>query len=265
MPPVFGGKRQPVFSPSTGTGQDLAFWRRVFQRRGGKTCLPLPMFYRIRDMATEPLRDSPETVELLNRARAGERDSLDDLFSRHRARLERMVSVRMAEALRGRIDASDVIQETYVEAWKRLPEYLSDPGVPFFLWLRFLAGQNLAALHRHHIGTQARDPRREVRLFGGAMPEASTVALAAHLLGRVSTPSVKVARIELQLKLQDALNLLAPAEREILALRHFEQLTNAEVAREVDITEAAASKRFIRALDRLHGILSHLGLENLIQ
>src|SRR5207244_11242581 len=100
--------------------------------------------------------------------------------------------------------------------------------MPFFLWLRFLTAQRLLILHRRHLCTQARDAGREVSLYRGALPEASSAALAAQLVGHRTTPSEAAIRAEMQLRLQEALNSLDPVDREVLALRHFEQLTNAE-------------------------------------
>lgn len=211
-------------------------------------------------MSGSDIHDSNETVELLRRAGEGDPGVLDDLFSRHRERLRRMVHLRMSPALRGRVDASDVIQEAFLEASQRLRSYLSDRRMPFFLWLRFLARQRLFAIHRHHIGTKARDPRRELPLGRETLPEATSEALAARLLGQLTSPSRAAARAEMKLHLQDALDSLDPHEREILALRHFEQLSNGEAAHELGIGEAAASKRYIRALARLRGILSTLDL-----
>ena len=204
--------------------------------------------------------DSSETVELLRRAEEGDREGLDRLLSRNRERLRRMVMLRMAQGLKGRIDASDVIQEAFMEASRRLPEYLRDRSMPFFLWLRLLTSQNLIALHRFHLGTKARDPRREVSLVHGSMPEATTEALAAQLLGQLSSPSQAAVKAEMRLKLQDGLNALEAREREILALRHFEQLSNAEAARELGIKESAASKRYIRALVKLRGVLASMNM-----
>lgn len=210
-----------------------------------------------------PDADSPETAEILRLVEKGDRQALDRILSRHRPRLRRMVDLRLHQRVRGRIDASDVVQDSLLEASRRLAEYLRDPPMPFFLWLRFLTRQRLVALHRHHLGTKARDPRREVSLYGGATPEASTEALAAQLLGHRNTPSEEVARVEMQLRLQDALNGMDPIDREVLALRHFEQLGNAEAAREMGIGEAAASKRYVRALYKLRGILTHLKLDEI--
>ncbi len=207
------------------------------------------------------LKDSSETVELLRRVGDGDGEVLDGLLSKHRERLRRMIHLRMARPLQGRIDASDVIQDAFLEASQRIGDYLKKPDMPFFLWLRFITRQKLLALHRHHVGTKARDPRREVKLYGGATPEATTEALAAQLLGKHTSPSVVVARAEMQIQLQDALNQLEPIEREVLALRHFEQLSNSETAAELDISEAAASKRYIRSLAKLKGVLMHLKMD----
>lgn len=207
-------------------------------------------------MSESPLRDSVETLDLLERARSADRQAVEDLFTLHRPRLRRMVEIRIAQPLRRRLDASDVVQEAFLEAAQRLPAYLADNSMPFFLWLRFLTRQKLAALHRHHLGTKARDPRLEVALQEGTLPEPTTDALAAHLLGQLTSPSQAAAKAEMRLRLEDALNRLDPQEREILALRHFEQLSNAEAGCELGIAAPAASKRYIRALTRLKGILA---------
>jgi RNA polymerase sigma-70 factor (ECF subfamily) len=201
---------------------------------------------------------SSETNRLLQRAAAGDQASVGALLMTHRARLRRMIALRLDPRLQGRIDPSDVIQETFAEAADRLREYLGQPEAPFFLWLRYLAGQKLVTLHRHHLGVRMRDARREVSLYRGSMPEASSAALAAQLLGDEVRPSEAAIRAETKIRLQEALNSLDAIDREVLALRHFEQLSRAEVASELGISEAAASKRYIRALRRLKEILVHL-------
>jgi RNA polymerase sigma-70 factor (ECF subfamily) len=193
--------------------------------------------------------------DLLRRAGRGDAAALGDLFARHRDRLRRMVQIRLDGRLRGRIDSSDVLQETYVEVSRSLANYLRDPRLPFFLWLWFLTGRKLQALHRHYLQVQSRDVGREVSLHHGALPRASSESLAAQLLGRDTTPSRAAVRAELQLRVQEALNGMEPLDREVLALRHFEQLSNAEAARVLGLSEAAASNRFVRALRRLKTIL----------
>jgi RNA polymerase sigma-70 factor, ECF subfamily len=163
--------------------------------------------------------------------------------------------MRLDWRLHGRIDASDVIQEAYLEAARRLPGYLEEPGMPLFLWLRFLVGERLMILHRHHLGTKMRDARREVSLYRDALPEASSAALAAQLMGQHTSPTQAAVRAERMLRLQDAVNRLEPLDREILSLRHFEQLSRAETAELLGIEESAGSKRYIRALKRLKDTL----------
>jgi RNA polymerase sigma-70 factor (ECF subfamily) len=199
--------------------------------------------------------DGHDSAELLERAGDGDQRALGELFDRHRARLRRMVQIRLAQRLKSRIDPSDVLQETYLELSRSLADYLRNPVLPFFLWLRFLTGKKLQALHRHHLGVQMRDAHREISLEGGAWPQASSESLAAHLLGKLTSPSQAAMRAELRERVQEALNGMSLLDREVLALRHFEQLTNAEAAQVLGITEAGASNRFVRALQRLRSIL----------
>jgi RNA polymerase sigma-70 factor (ECF subfamily) len=199
-----------------------------------------------------------EPAEAWQRAAEGDRAALGDLLARHRDRLRLMVRLRLDQRLKGRIDPSDVLQEAYLEAFQRFDDYARDPDMPFFLWLRFLTAQRLLILHRRHLAAQARDAGRDVSLDGGAMPEASSAALAAQLVGRHTTPSQVAIRAEMQRRLQDALGGLDPVDREVLALRHFEQLTNAEAARVLGLRESAASMRYARALLRLKDVLAAL-------
>jgi RNA polymerase sigma-70 factor (ECF subfamily) len=196
-----------------------------------------------------------ETNQLLEQAAQGDPQSLGTLLAKHGDRLRRMVALRMDRRLQGRIDPSDIIQETYLEASVRLAEYLRDPSMPFFLWLRFLAGQKLVTLHRHHLGVQMRAAGQEVALCRGRLPEASSAALAAQLLGHDTRASEAAIRAELKVQVQEALNRMDPLDREVLALRHFEQLSRAEIAQVLEISEGAAGKRYIRALERLKQFL----------
>src|SRR5262249_2734877 len=127
--------------------------------------------------------------DLLMRAGRGDAAALGELFALHRDRLRRMVQVRLDQRLRGRIDPSDVLQEAYVEVSRSLANYLRNPEMPFFLWLRFLTGRKIQALHRHHLKVRGRDAGRELSLHHGALPRASSESLAAQLLGRDTTPS----------------------------------------------------------------------------
>ena len=209
--------------------------------------------------------ESSEADRLLGEAARGDPERFGALLERCRTRLRRMVALRLDPRLHGRIDPSDVIQETYLEASARLAEYLQKPTMPFFLWLRFLAGQKLVTLHRHHLGRQMRDAGREVALYRGGLPETTSAALAAQLLGQQTSPSQAAIRAERTLKLQEALNALDPMDREVLALRHFEQLSRSETAQVLGITEVATAKRYVRALKRLKVALASMpgGLEEI--
>ena len=207
-------------------------------------------------MGTLMDNNSAESAVLIERARSGDREALNTLLAQHRDRLCRMVEMRLDTRLQARLDASDVVQEAYVDVAARLEEYLRDPKLPLFLWLRLVVGERLVRLHRHHLGTQMRDAGREVSLYRGALPAASSAALAAQLLGRHTSPTQAVIRAERILRVQEALNTLDPLDREVLSLRHFEELTAAETAQVLGIEEAAAAKRYFRALKRLKEILA---------
>ncbi len=208
-------------------------------------------------MADENLHhDAPD--EALAAVQKGGRTALAGVFMEHRPRLRRMIEVRLDRRVAGRVDPSDVLQEAYLDASRRLDDYLRTPSMPLFLWLRFLTGQRLMAIHRQHLGTQKRDPRQEVNLHRGGIPRADSASLSIELLGRLTTPSRAAIRGEIQAQLEDQLRRLEPLDREILALRHYEQLSNNEAAEELGISSAAASKRYIRALERLRGVLTSI-------
>jgi len=130
-----------------------------------------------------------ETAELLRRAADGNADALGQIWTRHRERLRRMVEVRLDRRLQGRLDASDILQEAYLEVSRSLAGYLRNPAVPFFLWMRHITGMKLQALHRRHLGAKMRAAGRETSLNERPMPEASSASMACQLLGRFSTPS----------------------------------------------------------------------------
>ena len=204
------------------------------------------------------MNDDPREQELIQQASQGDGQGLQELFARYQNRLKRMVKLRLDPRVQGRVDPSDVVQDAYLESCERLADYLRDPRMPFFLWLRFLTGQKLALAHRHHLGVQARDAGREVSLFRGALPAASSAALAAHLLGKLTAPSEAAMKAELKLRIQEALNSMDAIDREVLTLRHFEQLSNSETALVLGIKETAACNRYLRAVERLRGILSNM-------
>jgi RNA polymerase sigma-70 factor (ECF subfamily) len=202
--------------------------------------------------------DRSESEQLLRQAQAGDSQALGELFERYRERLRQMVRLRLDRRLYGRIDASDVLQETYLDLSKRFPEYAANPAVPFYLWLRSLTGQRLITLHRQHLGTHMRDASQEVSLYRGALPQASSQSLANQLLGRFTSPTQAAMRAEMQIRLQESLNSMDPLDREVLVLRHFEELSNSETAELLGLHKSAASKRYRRALERLTSILSNI-------
>ena len=207
-------------------------------------------------MKQDPDGESGQPVCGIEPLRQGGQAALAETFMSHRERLRRMVDLRMDRRVAGRVDPSDVLQEAYLDASRQLDHYLADPPMSPFVWLRFLTGQRLMAIHRQHLGTQKRDARREAAMHRGPMPEADSLSLSFNLLGPVTSPSMAVIRMEMQARLHEAVEGLDPLDREILALRHYEELTNQEAAEELSITPAAASKRYIRALERLKTVLA---------
>jgi len=153
-----------------------------------------------------------------------------------------------------------VLQDAWLEISDRLGDYLADPRMPFFLWIRFITAQRLMMLHRRHIGAQKRDVRKQVSLHKGAFPSATSVALVDRLIASGTTPTQAAVQRELRLQLEEALDRMNTADREVLVLRHFEELSNVEAAAELGIENAAASKRYVRALRRLREILEECGL-----
>lgn len=182
-------------------------------------------------------------------------DDLAQIFEHFRPRLRRMVKLRLDRRLQGRVDPSDVLQEAFMEIARRAPEQAKKPEMPLFLWLRLMTGQKLLEFHRRHLDAQQRDARREVTLHAGPLPQASSLSLAAYLLGHFTSCSEAAQRAELQLKLQEALNSMEAIDREVLTLRHFEELTNNEVAEVLGIAKNTASNRYVRALGRLREVL----------
>jgi RNA polymerase sigma-70 factor (ECF subfamily) len=207
--------------------------------------------------------DELEKLEgLTRRAAAGDAAAWGALLVQHQERLCRMVAFRLDRRLHGRVDPADVVQEAFLEASKHRDDYFREPALPLFLWLRGVVSNKLLEVHRHHLGTRMRDAAREIRIDhaggNGASPDATSAALFAQLTGHLTRPSVAAARGEANARVREALAGMEPTDREVLALRHFEQLTNGEAARVLGIQERAAAKRYVRALQRLRTILSEL-------
>lgn len=204
-------------------------------------------------MSDEP----PETATLLARAAAGDRVAWGTLLTAHQARLVRMVAFRTDPRLSGRVDAADIVQDAFVEASEHRADYFrGTPAVPLFLWLRGVVGNKLLEVHRHHLGTRMRDAKRELSMEGGRAPDETSAALCAQLTAGLTHASAAAVRGEVKTRVAAALDAMDPTDREVLAMRHFEQLTSAEAAALLGIEERAAAKRYLRALKRLKAILT---------
>ena len=214
--------------------------------------------------------NDPNQVEaaFLEQLASGDHSVLGDLFALHRDRLWRMVNFRLDRRLGGRLDADDILQEAYVDAAQRIEHYTQDSSKSFFIWLRLIVTQTMVDSHRRHLGTQKRDVRREQKKRL-SYPEATSVSLARHLIGSVATPSQEAVKAEALGQLELAIEQMDPIDQEVLALRHFEELTNTEVSEVLGIEQKAASIRYVRAIARLKQVLAKVpgffdGMQNTI-
>jgi RNA polymerase sigma-70 factor (ECF subfamily) len=210
------------------------------------------------DEATPEDRSEVSETSMLSLVAAGDEAALRAILAAHRDRLKRMVHLRLSRRLAGRVDDSDVLQEAFVEVARKLPDYAREPKLPLFLWIRQLTALKLAEVHRRHLGTQLRDADREVTLHRGGLPMADSVSLAAQLLGTLTTPSQAAIKAETRLLVQEALNGMDPIDREVLALKHFEQLSTSEIAEVLGLSKAGAGSRYLRAIKRLRAILEQI-------
>jgi RNA polymerase sigma-70 factor (ECF subfamily) len=202
--------------------------------------------------------ESSTTNDLLTRVRGGDGRALAELFAHYRERLRRMVRLRLDRRLQGRVDPSAVLDHAFRDVARAAPDYLAQPSARVFLWLRQATGQRLAAVHRQFLGNQIHLAGQEVSLYRGALPPATSASLAAQLLKGLAPATQGGVRAETQIRLQEALNTLDPTDREVLVLRHFEELSNNETAEVLAIPKAAASNRYLHALKRLKEILNNL-------
>jgi RNA polymerase sigma-70 factor (ECF subfamily) len=200
-----------------------------------------------------PLEKQPDTLH--NRLRNADTTALAEAFAQHRQRLWRIVNFRLNRQMAGRIDPDDVLQEAYLVTAGRIKHYGTGGFTSPFLWLRLMVQQTLMDVHRRHMATQGRDAGREVPIFG-QYPQATSASLAIHLVGDWTSPSQAAVRGELLDQVQAAIATMDSMDQEILALRHFEELTNTEVAETLGIEIKAASMRYIRALQRLKEVLA---------
>ncbi len=211
----------------------------------------------------EPRNDSSGSQEgisqeMLQRAARGDALAVKTLFTKYRMRLKRMVHLRLNRRLQGRVDDSDIIQEAFAEGARKLPEYAQAPILPFYLWLRHLTGLKLVEVHRRHLGTKLRDAEQEVSLHRGGLPGANSVSLAAFLLGTMTSVSEAAIKAEKRVALQEALNEMDPLDREVIALKHFEQLTISEIAQVLELSRATAGRHYLQAIKRLRVVLKDL-------
>ena len=197
-----------------------------------------------------------EICDLIRRASEGDRAALDQLFSQHHDRLQRMIRLRLDRRIQGRLDSADILQEAYIDVFRNLPRYVESPSTSFFIWLRNVVGLKLAEIHRRHLGTDKRDASRDVSIYRGALPTINSGSLAAQLLGQLTSPSQTAMKTEMRLRLQEVLDCMDDIDREVIALRHFEQLDSQEVADVLEMSKSGASSRYIRAMQRLKEELS---------
>jgi RNA polymerase sigma-70 factor (ECF subfamily) len=205
--------------------------------------------------------DPAMSQQLVDRARSGDERALSELFELHRPSLVRMVELRLDARLRRRLDPADVVQEAWLEVVQRFPRWCEQDALPFGVWLRLTTAQALAQAQRRHLGAHMRDALREVAGFE-SRPSISAVNVAEAFVASATSPTQAARREELRSRVLGALEELDELDREIVALRHFEGLSNDEAAAELAITPAAASKRFVRALVRLKPALESLASES---
>ena len=201
---------------------------------------------------------SEQDQELINRVVDRDEDALAQLFSQHHDRLWRMVNFRMDPRLHGRVDADDVLQEAWLSVVQRIDHFLADASRSIFVWFRLITSQTLIDIHRRHLGTQKRNAAMEFSINRGWSSESTSFSLSFHLLGHLTSPTQAALREELSQQLKTALSSMQDIDREVLALRHFEQLSNRETAQILGISDQAASDRYMRALGRLKGVLKAL-------
>jgi len=217
-----------------------------------KPSVPLVVVVREAVLLSIPMTDDQTLIAKL---RSGGDQALADAMAEHAPRLRQIVELRVDPRLSGRLDVNDVLQEAFLEARKRLARYLENASVSVFVWLRGVVLDTLSDFHRQHLGAKMRAAGQEVSLHRAATTQASSVALAAYLIGDLTSPSQAAIREETARQIEIVLAGMDEIDREVLILRHFEQLTNDEVATVVGVKKAAASRRYMRALARFREVL----------
>ena len=199
--------------------------------------------------------DGEVTVELLNNVRDGKTVAVEELMDRHRNSLRRMIQLRLDQRLMQRMDVSDVIQDVLIEANRRLTDYLNNPVIPFHLWIRQIAKDRIIDAHRRHRVSAKRSIDREQPQPGKGPFDQSSIELANQFRDKALTPAAAATQRELAQQIEAAVQMLRDNDREIILMRHYEQLNNQEIAQSLGLTEPAASMRYLRALKRLREII----------
>ena len=184
----------------------------------------------------------------------GDENALAQLLAVHRDRLYRIVHFRMDRRLIGRVDADDVLQNAFIDATRRIDHFAKQDRFSSFVWLRMIVGQTLVDMHRRHLGAQQRDAGRELVQTLTRTSDSVVDFLAANQ----TSPSHAAMRDEEKTKLREAVESMEPIDREVLALRHFEEFTNQEAAEMLGVTQKTASIRYVRALTRLKSVLEEV-------
>jgi RNA polymerase sigma-70 factor (ECF subfamily) len=199
--------------------------------------------------------EAEKTQELLASAKEGNEEAIGKLLNRHRDALRRLVQMRLDKKIQRRVDVSDIVQDVLLEANRRLSTYLEEPKMPFHLWLRHMARDRIIDAHRRHRASAKRSVDREKPLASPSNVDRSTMELAAQLCDPNMTPAAAATMRELARRFEAAIDELEERDREVLMMRHFEHLTNQEVAQALSLTEPAASMRYLRALRRLRALI----------
>lgn len=200
-------------------------------------------------------KEIAEIDAIATRARQGDHEALAELFELYRGRLARIAKFRLDPRLAGRVDESDILQETFLRAASRLHEFHEKSTMTPLIWLRLLLQQQLLDTHRHHLQAAKRDARMDVQLESPAAAPQTSMVLAHHLVANMTSPSVKFDRAALVVRLEQALHQLNPTDQEIIALRHFEELSSVEAAEVLGLERNTASKRYVRAVQRLQQVM----------
>ena len=206
-----------------------------------------------------PIDDQTET--LLAGARAGDADAVNKLLEKHRRSVRRLVEMRLDRKVQQRVDVSDVVQDVMVEASGRLDKYLDDPVMAFHLWIRQIAWDRIIDTYRRHRVSAKRNMDREQPIAVPAGSDQSTMELAVQLRDPALTPATAATQREIAGKVESVIELLNEQDREIILMRHYEHLSNLEIAEVLKLNPPAASMRYLRALRRLRLLLAENQIE----